>query len=108
MHNFKVGDVVLRTEVVPLSVSNMTGVYRGEHYTVSLVGADGDICLRESTKQGFPFDPTKFELALAGSPADDPWSQQQALRLRKSAEYAITMYNEYIQKQPRLKPINIK
>lgn len=108
MHKFKAGDVVCRTAEVTQYLENKTGVRVGAFYTVSETHMPGSIRLKESRVPEFGFDSDKFVLILSADPADGPWSREQALRLRGAAEHAIAVYNEYIQKQPRLEPINIK
>ncbi|CAK1257494.1 unknown function [Klebsiella phage vB_Kpl_K72PH164C2] len=103
MRDFKVGDKVIRRAGVARDVEIRTGIRRGCVYTVA-TARSGCITLMESLDLPFTFAEDAFNLVSA----DAPWDRDEALRLRKEAEAAITRYNDYIAKQPRLEPITIK
>ena len=104
---FKDGDVVIRKAIVTDTVFQRTGICKHGIYTVDKAYNDS-FTLKESLEPTFTFNARYFELTLCGSVSDDPWSYARAKCLRQEAVRAVTAYNEYIQKQPRLEPINIK
>ena len=107
MHNFKAGDVVTRDAEVSNTIFKITGITKHGIYTVGQVYEES-ITLRESKEQTFTFSKDSFTLTLNADVSDDPWSYDKAKRLRQEAVRAVAAYNQYIQKQPPLEPINIK
>lgn len=101
---FKVGDVVIRTSPVGPGTARATNLEQHQIYTVSGVRG-GSIALAEvkriSTLADFYFTADCFEMYLPADPADDPWTLEVALRLRKEAQAAVARYNAYLSKQPK-------
>ena len=104
MHNFKIGDKVLREAGVLGEIVDRTGVQRGRVYTVCAVSSSGgSIQLAESKNTSFYFDASAFSLV---SPNLN-WDRNEAVRLRDLAVQAIQGYNMYLSQQPLLDPIDI-
>lgn len=104
MHNFKIGDKVLRRADVGSKTVDRTGVQRGGVYTVCGVSSSGgSIQLAESKITSVNFAADAFSPV---SPSLN-WDIKEAVRLRYLAVQAIQEYNLYLSQQPLLDPIDI-